>query len=276
MQYELRRERLKNLHFISTIWFVINAGYMLIAGLLQTGRKWWVIVSVSGYSALIVFLLISLYLFAVFKNVAAGDKTAKEHSLTTSVYYLLFYYASPFIGTVAGIFAAVKSSTVSNYLLVMAAGSLWVTFLVWIMIDPLLAVIEILVPPGRQHWRRRLARARVQHAKDRLAKEHLLAEVQAREQQQRNWWRTVLTPAARELATLLTSSNITHEVKKTKAVDIGVDAWQMGGLNCMQQLHSMAMEISGRNCRNWKIIDYVSIWWDGIGSWRSDWLEKDS
>ncbi len=274
MRYETRQqETLKTFHFISTVWFVINAAYILIVGLLQASEKWWVIVSVSGYSALIVFLLISLYLFAIFKNVA-GEKSTKEHSLTTSVYYLLFYYASPFIGTLAGSFAV--GSSVSNYLLVMATGSLWVTFLVWIIIDPLLAVTEVLLPPGREHWRRRLAQARIEHEKDRLAKERLLAEVQVREQQQRSRWSKVLVPSAEELATLLISDNIGHELKKARVVNIGVDAWQMGGLNCMQQLHAMAMGISRRNCRDSRITDYISIWWDGIGTWRNDWLEKSS
>jgi hypothetical protein len=50
-------------------------------------------------------------------------------------------------------------------------------------------------------------------------------------------------------------------------VDIGAQAWRLGGLNCMRQLRDMTMVIipnhpGGRN------IDYVSYWWDGVGNWR--------
>jgi len=45
-------------------------------------------------------------------------------------------------------------------------------------------------------------------------------------------------------------------------VDIGAHAWHLGGINCMRQLRDMAMENAGPA----KTTDYISYWWDGIGT----------
>lgn len=273
-----RKNTLKLVHFISTAWFVLNAIYILIFSLLQSGRSWWVTVSLSGYSVIIVLLLISLYLFAVFRGVARSQKTEIEHPFTTSAYYSFFYDVSPFLGTLAGSLSAIGVSRITNYFLMAAAGSLWVTFLVWIIVDPVAGLLEMLLPSSREHRRTRLARAEAMRAKERLAKERLLAEVEAKEKLRRDRWNSVLLSYADKLASLLVSDQVLGECAdriETEVIDIGVRAWQMGGLSCMQQLHSMAIEICRQRYRNAKIIDYISIWWDGIGSWQSPWFEGE-
>jgi hypothetical protein len=37
----------------------------------------------------------------------------------------------------------------------------------------------------------------------------------------------------------------------------------------MKELRDMAIEICGEKQQDSMIIDYVSSWWDGIGSWRN-------
>jgi len=54
-----------------------------------------------------------------------------------------------------------------------------------------------------------------------------------------------------------------------EAVDMGLNAWQLGGVHCMRQLHDMAMAISKQKSQNKAVVDYISVWWDGIGSWRN-------
>ena len=274
MNRQDRQERLlKLIHFISTGWFAFSAGYMLVSALLRAGKSWWIIVPLSGYWALIVFLLISLYLFAIFRGVARSQKTEIEHPLTTSIYYLVFYDISPFLGALAGSLAAIGVRRITDYLLVITTGSLWTTFLMWIIVDPVTGLVEMLLPSSREHRRARLAEAKAMREKQRLAKERLLAEVEAKEQLQRGRWKKVLLPEAEKLAALVTGGGAANECRETEAVDIGVKAWQIGGLSCMQQLHSMAVEICRCECGHEKIIDYISIWWDGIGSWRSHWFE---
>ena len=124
--------------------------------------------------------------------------------------------------------------------------------------------------------RKHMGEVKAMRKKERLAKEHLLAEVQAREELERSRLGEILLPYAEKLAALMTSGEAADECMETKVVDIGVNAWRIGELNCMRQLHSMAMDICGRKCQNVKVIDYISIWWDGIGSWRNPWLEGES
>jgi hypothetical protein len=37
----------------------------------------------------------------------------------------------------------------------------------------------------------------------------------------------------------------------------------------MRELHGMAMDICRQKYDKRDIVDYISFWWDGIGSWRS-------
>ena len=270
-----KRIILKLVHFASTSWFIISAAYLLASALRQAGKSWWVIVSLSGYSTSIVFLLTSLYLFAIFRGIARNQKTETEHPLTASTYYMVLYDISPFLGAVAGSFAAIGSSKVANYLLMTAAGSLWATFLVWIIIDPLAAFIETLLPSSSRYRQRRLARLDAVKKTGCSAKLRLLAEIEAKEQQQKILWGKVLQPYAEELAVLASTNKTPDKHAENKAVKIGVNAWQIGGITCMRYLHSAAMEICKKKYQNAASFDYVSIWWDGIGNWRNYWLEGE-
>jgi len=267
-----RRNVLKQVHFASTAWFVLSVGYILVLALRQAGFHWWIIFSLSGYSALIVFLLISLYLFAVYRGVARSEKTEIEHPLTTSIYYSVFYDVSPFLGVLAGGLGVLGVSKVTDYLLVAAYGCFWATFLVWIIVDPAAGLIEMLSSSSREHRRKRLAQAKAMYEEERLAKQCLLAEVQAKEELERVRCGEILRPYAEKLADLVATVETTGEYGEVEAVGIGVNAWQVGGLNCMRQLHSLAMEICSRKYQNAMIIDYITAWWDGVGSWRSQWL----
>ncbi len=274
-----RKNASKVCHFVSTLWFILSASYIFVLALLQAGKSWWVIVSLSGYSVLMAFLLISLYLFAIFGGFARSQKTQIEHPLTTSVYYSFFYDVSPFLGALSGVLGAIGVSRPAHYLLVIATGSLWMTFLVWIIIDPIAGLLEMLLPSSRRHRWKRLAEAKVMHEKERLSKQHLLAEVEANERIDRQRWNNLLLPYAEKLAVLVVNGNVAagdSDGRETEVVDMGVSAWQMGGLNCMRQLRSMAMEICEQKYQSVKLIDYISIWWDGIGSWKSHWLDGES
>jgi len=269
-----QRNALKLVHFASTMWFAVSAACLLIFALLKAGKNWWVIVSLSGYSTPILFVLLSLYSFAIFRGVARSQKTKAEHPLTASIYYIVFYDVSPFLGALVGVFGTIRDYNVTQYLLVTAISSLWVTFLVWIIVDPLAGLIEMLLPSSRQHRRNRMEQARIARKKEQLERGRLLAEIKASEEMDRAYWGKALLPYAEKIAELIAGGEIAGESVETEIVDIGVYAWQMGELGCMRQLHSMAMEIYKRKCEKEIVVDYVSIWWDGIGSWQSQGLEE--
>jgi len=100
-----------------------------------------------------------------------------------------------------------------------------------------------------------------------LAKKHALAEAEATEARKLKIWDKVLEPKAKELAALSITSPAELEQSRGRIVDIGIAAWQLGGLGCMRHLHSMAVRASRQGSRDTTSMDYVSACWDGIGNW---------
>ncbi|MBE3145137.1 MAG: hypothetical protein IMZ61_14645, partial [Planctomycetes bacterium] len=93
-----QRNTLKMIHLAGTIWFMVCLGYLFVLVLHQAGFNWWLIFSLSGHSALLIFLLISLYLFTIFGAGGEEQGMAVEHPLTTTGSYLAFYVSAPILG----------------------------------------------------------------------------------------------------------------------------------------------------------------------------------
>jgi len=264
----MRRKVFKLIHFGSTAWFMLCIGYILVLVLRQAGFRWLFIFSISGQSAVVIFLLISVYLFAIFKGIDRSQEMEIEHPLTSTSYYSVFYDASPFLGAFAGYLGLIEVDTVTDLLLGIALGTLATTFLVWIIVDPAISIVENLLPASRKHRLERLAELRAIRQKRQEERERLLAEIESKEEMEQVSWGRALQPYAEKLADLITGDKPSG-TREIEAVDIGVNAWQKGGLNCMRVLHSMAMEICREKNQDSRIVDYVSSWWDGIGNWRS-------
>jgi len=266
-----RRRILKLIHLAGTAWFILCVGYILAFALRRAGVNWWIIFSLSGYSALIVFLLISLYLFAIFRGAARSQTIEVEHPLTSTNYYTVLYITIPFLGGLAGCLGMIGGSAIKQFLLGVALGTLGATFLAWVIVDPVTGLLEMLLPPAsRKHRAERLAQAKAEREKRQKDRERLLAEVLAKEKSERLGWQEALKPQAEKLAELLTTNRIDFKQAEREAANIGVKAWQIGGLSCMRQLRDMAMDLCKKKYQDSMIVDdYVSTWWDGIGSWRN-------
>jgi hypothetical protein len=115
---------LKSVHLAGTIWFILCVGFILVLALRQAGVNWWIIFSLSGPSALIILLLVSLYLFAVFRGAGASQKIELEHPLTSTDYYMMFYVVAPFLGALAGCLGMMGVSRIAQFLLGVALGTL--------------------------------------------------------------------------------------------------------------------------------------------------------
>jgi len=273
-----RRKVLRSIHLAATLWFVVCVGYIFVLGLRQAGVRWWVVFSLSGHGALVIFLLVSLYLFAVYRGISSTQKVQIEHPLTSTPYYNMFYVIAPFLGGLAGCLGMIGiDTTVGHFLSIVALGTLATTFLVWVIVDPVAGLLEMLLPPtSRKHRAERLAAARVQRQEKQKERERLLAEVLAKEESDVRHWRDVLKPQAEKLAALLTSGEADFENAERQAADIGVTAWQTGGLVCMRALRDMVIELTRQSRPDRAVTDYISVWWDGIGSWRSTSIHKAS
>lgn len=265
-----RDKTLKLIHLASTAWFILCIGYILVFTLRQAGYQWWIIFSLSGHSVLIVFLLISLYLFAIFRGVDGSHQIEIEHPLTSTTYYTVFYITIPFLGGFAGWLGMVGISTsIKQLLLEVSLGTLGATFLGWVIVDPAAGFLEMVLPASsRKHRARRLFEAKAEREKKQKDHERFLAEALANEESGRLQWQEALKPQAEELASLLTTNATNFRQAEREAIGIGVKAWQMGGVSCMRELRDMAIGICRENNQNQTIVDYISSWWDGIGSWR--------
>lgn len=264
------RKALKSIHLASTAWFVICIGYILALTLHQAGFKWWVIFYLSGQSALVVFVLVSFYLFAIFRGASGAQKIEIEHPLTSSIYYMLFYVSTPFLGGLAGYCGTVGVGTTAQLLVGVGMGTFVTTFLVWVIVDPVTGLLEtVLVPTSRRHRAERLAQARAEREKRQKERERFLAEVLAKTESDRHHWQQVLEPQAEKLASILMADITDVEKAEREAVQIGAEAWQLGGISCMRELCNMASAICAQKGKDRTIVEQISIWWDGIGTWRN-------
>jgi hypothetical protein len=265
-----RHRTLKLAHLAGTAWFVLCVGYMLVVALRQAGFRWWVIFSLSGHAALLMFLLVSLYLFVMVRGVGRTQKIEIEHPLTSTSSYMVFYVVAPFLGGMAGCLAMVGEHRAAQFLVGVALGTFTTTLLVWVVVDPVTSMLEAVLPPtSRKHRAERLTQAKAERQRKQRERQQLLADILAKEEAERHHWQEVLRPQAEKLAELLTTDRSDVEQAEREAVGIGLSAWQLGGINCMRELHDMAIAMSKQKKRHGDMVDFVSFWWDGIGTWRS-------
>lgn len=264
----IQRRTLRRIHLVSTIWFIACIGYVFVQMLRQAGVPWWQIGLSGPTLALVVFLLVSLYLFALYRGIGQAQKIEVEHPLTTASYYMALYVAAPLVGGLAGVVGMAGATEPFAFLSGVAVRTLGTTFVFWVGIDPVAGMLEMLLPASRRHRTQRLAQAEaLRHARQEKS-EHLLAEALAREERDRQRWRQKLQVQAQRLAALLACDADEFARAEREAVALGAQAWQLGGLTCMRQLRDMAVQVHKERDGGGAPADYLSYWWDGIGDWR--------
>jgi hypothetical protein len=263
-----KHKLIQRMHLIGLMWLGLSLLYIMVVALRRAGVEWWVIFSLSGYSALLFALLISLYLFALYRGVARTHKIEIEHPLTTSSYYIIFYVAAPLLGGLTGFFSGIGEPLIPEFFLDICIASLGAAFLVWVIVDSLAGFVEVLTPQGLKHRSIRLAKAKEERERKQKERQFLLNEVIAKEEQDLQSRQQLLAPMAERLAELLITGAKDFELAQQEAVEMGVRAWQIGGLSCMRQLKDMTIAIYTKKYAACPFNDYISGWWDGIGNWR--------
>ncbi len=130
-----------------------------------------------------------------------------------------------------------------RFFLGVAMGTLGTTFIVWVVVDPIAGLVEMLLPSSRKHRLERLAHVEAERRARQEKREQLLAEAFAREEQEPQRWQQHLRPHAERLAALLACNAKDVSLAEREAVDWGANAWRLGGLNCMRQLRDMTVAI---------------------------------
>ncbi len=227
----------------------------------------------------------------MYRGIDETQRIEVEHPLTTSSYYMALYVAVPVLGGLASTLAMMGETKLDRFLLWVAVGTLYTTSAMWIAVDPAVGLIEMLLPASRRHRTERLAQAEAERRARQEKREHLLAEAFAREERQQQQWRERLQGQAQRLAALLAHLEAADLAQaEQEAVAIGAQAWRLGGLVCMRQLHEMTIQTLGKigprtpegehdtvsssatglasSGSRAPSSDYLSYWWDGIGDWR--------
>ena len=256
---------LKRIHVCGTLWFLLCAATLLILSLRQAGFHWLLVFSISGYSTILLMFVFTVYLFAIFQGVVR-NQTSAEHPLSTSVYYIALYDLTPFLGSLAGLLSISMQAPLSSIINTLTQGTLTTTFLVWTIFDPTIGIIETMLPESAAHRKQRLDEARREKELQKRENEQLLRNLEQQETQLQSEWKSLFEPYAKEVASLLTATDIS-EAARPRVIELGALAWKTGEITCMRFFHRMILE---QVCspRPMPVIDYTAIWWDGIGTWR--------
>lgn len=265
---------LKFVHITSTAWFLLSGVFLAIIALRQAGMQWWLIFSLSGYSGGLIFFLVLVYIFAIYRGVARSQKIVTEHPLTCSTGYMTFYDISPFLGAIAAMTAFPETSNAIERTVSIATGSLTSTFMVWVVLDPAISLVEMLLPESRFHRKKRISETKELQKRIKEDNERLLADIIEKEKINHEQRYIELIPMARELAELIADHKIGCKNIEAQAIEIGARAWSLGGMSCMRQLHEMAMDAYLEKYDEPFMVDHIGIWWDGIGHWQKPAITK--
>ncbi|NLW83236.1 MAG: hypothetical protein GXY41_02355 [Phycisphaerae bacterium] len=257
---------LKRIHILGTAWFTCCAAALLVISLRQAGFRWWVIFSISGYSAVLFAFLLTFYLFALYRGVARAQY-AQEHPLSTSPAYLFFYDSAPFWGAVAGLFCSFDIPDWTLSARMVAEGTLGMTFMTWVILDSVVGGVESILPKSVRHRTERIAKANAE--KERIQRENaaLLASLEQSEKILRGQWEAAFRDIAAELAGLYCGGKGEPGLARQRTAEAGAKAWRTGKIACMRFVHQMIREEMSRHPSG-HCVDYAAVWWDGIGSWR--------
>jgi hypothetical protein len=264
----LSRQGMKNLHLAGTLWFVLSVGFILAEGLRREGYDWGVIFFLAGPYAVTLFVLVSLYLFALFRGGNQGY--AEEHPLTASNHYWVLYMSAPLLGAFTGVlYAAVNEQAINKFVLSIALATFHVTFASWVILDPILASLETFAPRGRVHRAKRLEKQRAERLEKQANRDALLQVLIQKESENEAIWTQTLTQYVPELCDLLETNQSEFKNAERRAAEIAVEAWRLGGLACMQFLHGRTLSMYQERHPDRLVADYIINWWDGIGAWRN-------
>ncbi len=258
----------KAIHAAATVWFFMTVAYLVVSALRAAGVGWLVIFSLSGQSAAVLFLFMTVYLFAIFRGASRAGAQLSEHPLTGSKQYLEVYSLMPFFGGVVGLASTFGVTGVSETIAGSALGTLLSTFVLWIVIDPLVGAVELLVPSCRAAYNSRRAQEDAIRKEEQANRERFLKGLEEEDSRRRREWQEAFAGEVESLAGLVRQAAEGGRVDLRKAVDVGLHAWQSGGVECMQFLHERANEVVRADDAGGPRYDYLAHWWHGVGGWR--------
>jgi len=258
--------QIRILHTVVAAQFAVSAALIIFWTLYEAHLQWWAIFSISAQAVVIVVFGILIYGFALFRR-TVGERIEAEHPLSGSVYYRFFYVVMPIFGGLASGIDYLTSEGLLPGLRGWALGTVLTAFVVWLFVDTAVGIGESILPETRRLRAVRLAGERELREAARREKELFLERLRAEKRATLERLRPVLDDRAQELMGLLAASADDPSVGSDRAVTIGLEVWQAGGVDCMNELFAAIDRLcaAGAKPQFTCILDY---WWDGVGDWR--------
>jgi hypothetical protein len=225
-------------------------------------------------SAVVVGVLGVLAAVAIYRKMSRTQHIEGEHPLTSSPVYRTLYNMSPLEGALAGSIVSLGNFEVGRAYCFIAAGAVGMSVCMWLIVDPVAGLLEMMTTGSRRLRARRMAKIEGMRSVSQRRSEVLLASLQEEEQRKMIAWKKVLDADADEL-TRITLAGWIDQSKEERVSEIGAKAFKVGGGECMKYLYSTVEQRCKAHAGEAPGLWFVSIWWDGIGDWRSRWMEGE-
>lgn len=227
-------------------------------------------------STLAIVLLALLGALAAYRKMSRSQRIPAEHPLTTHPVYRMFYDMSPLGGGLMGGLAGIGSVEPGRFFSMTIEGAVGCALLVWLVADPAIGVCEMLMPGSRRLRLRRVAKITGIRESCQKRSMAFLAGLQAEEAKKQEAWREILRDDVEELTKLtLAAPEVPDRSKESRVAEIGAKAYKVGGGECMKYVYAAVEQRCKARTDSGMGLWLVSIWWDGIGEWRSRWIEGE-
>lgn len=260
--------RLSILHGAATFQLAASTALVIFWTLKAAGFNWLALFSLSVQGVMVVGLGVLVYGFAAFRG-AVGRRTSVEFPLTGSYPYRAYYLVTPVLGGfVCGIDYLMAEGLVEG-LRGFALGTVITTFVVWVLTDPFIGIIESLLPASR---RLRAGRRALQlEARERHTRRNreLLSRLREEKQARLAVLKPVVERHRDRLVRVLEDSRWDPDAGIEAGASIGFELWRLDGIDCMKEMYSSVMQSCPRSADGYPA-SHLEYWWDGIGEWRQE------
>ena len=258
---------LRTLHVVVTTQFFFAAAVIILYFLFRSAPDLWALFPLSAQGLVLLVLVVLVYAFAVARGVV-GERDRDEHPFTGYYPYRIFYLILPVLGGVGGGILYLLSEGLIEGLLGAALGTVLPACAVWLAIDPLIGIIESLLPRARHSRRLRKQREKERQRERRRRRDDLIEELKAQRVARLKEQEPFLKDHAVRMAALLADTGGDLRERADAAGLIGLEAWQTGGPQLMKELARRALALLSEPLRQ-KSVMLLDDWWDTVGDGRS-------
>lgn len=260
--------RLSIFHGAATFQLAGSAALVIFWTLKDAGFNYLALFSLSVQGVMVVGLGVLVYGFAAFRG-AVGRRTSVEFPLTGSYPYRTYYLVTPVLGGfMSGIDYLLAEGLVEG-LRGLALGTVITAFVVWVVTDPIIGIIESLLPASRRRRSQRRALQVAAREERTRRNRDLLSRLREDKQARLSALEPVLARHRDRLVRILEDSRWDADAGIEAGATIGFELWRLDGIDCMKEMYSSIVQSCGRSADGYPA-SHLEYWWDGIGEWRQE------